>query len=134
MNAWTLLVVSVSIAASGCAQGPKAAPKRELVWHALGSWSGRGSSQTESLTTDSGFLRIRWDGKNASVGATLRLTAQSAISGRPLTTVVDQKGEGSGMSYLGEEPRVFYVLVESGNLDWSFTVEEGLLGSVTERD
>ena len=129
-----MLVVSASMAASGCAQGPKAAPKREVVWRALGSWSGRGSSQTESLTTDSGYLRVRWDSKNASVGATLRLTAQSAISGRPLSTVVDQKGEGSGMSYLGEEPRVFYVLVESGNLDWSFTVEEGLLGSVTERD
>jgi hypothetical protein len=45
---------------------------------------------------------------------------------------VDEKGLGEGTAYTAEDPRVFYVLVESANLDWSFTVEEALFGRTTE--
>jgi hypothetical protein len=29
----------------------------------------------------------------------------------------------------GDDPRVFHILVESSNLDWSFTVEEAVFGT-----
>ena len=57
---------------------------------------------------------------------------QSAISGRALQEPVDEKGLGEGTAYMAEDPRVFYMTVESANLDWSFTVEEALFGSPAE--
>ena len=81
-----------------------------------------------------GALRMHWRTKNeAPKGAgTFRLILQSAISGRALQEPVDEKGLGEGTAYAAEDPRVFYILVESANLDWSFTVEEALFGSQAE--
>ena len=64
---------------------------------------------------------------------TFRLTAQSAISGRPVKVAVDEHGAGEGIAYVNDDPRVFYMLVESSGLDWSFSVDEGFTGTATER-
>lgn len=58
-----------------------------------------------------------------------RLTFHSAVSGRQLAVITDQRGAGSGEAYIPEEPRPSYMFVESDNLDWSFTVEEGQSGT-----
>jgi hypothetical protein len=108
--------------------------KQEVFWRPLGTWSGRGSTQTPSFTSDSGSLRVRWATRNeAPDGAgTFRLTAQSAISGRPVKVAVDARGSGQGMAYVNDDPHVFYMLVESANLDWSFSVDEGFTGTRAE--
>lgn len=132
--------MAVAVLAIAC--GPRSRPvdtKEGVFWRPLGSWSGHGNLQTESFTSDSGSLRVRWEthpgnpGNNAApqgIGA-FRVTAQSAISGRPLKVAVEQRGVGRGTSFVDADPHVFYMVVESANLDWSFTVEEAFSGTAS---
>ena len=130
-------LVAAVFAASTCgAPAPKQAPQNELVvWKQLGKWSGRGNAQTESFLGLTGALRMHWQTKNESPKGTgtFRLVLQSAISGRDLQNTVDEKGVGEGTAYVADDPRVFQMSVESANVDWSFTVEEAMFGSETEK-
>ena len=129
-------VVAVVLLAPGCGAPEPDPPQEQVVaWTHLGEWSGRGNAQTESFVGLTGSLRMRWHTKNEAPegGGTFRLTLQSAISGRPLQETVDEKGPGEGTAYAAEDPRAFQILVESANLDWSFTVEEAIFGSVVEK-
>jgi hypothetical protein len=128
-------LIAAALLAGAC--GPEAHPKaqaavaRSVVWRPVGSWSGRGSLQTESFTSESGALRVKWEAKApaaepASAPGMFRLNAHSAISGRLLQPVVEQAGAGSGVGYVQQDPHVFYVVVESNQLNWSFTVEEAV--------
>jgi hypothetical protein len=136
----SLLVISAALVASGCAapsSTPASAAREEtsVGWRTLGSWSGRGSVQTESVLVEGSVVRVRWETRNeTSTGnGTFRLTFLSAVSGRELAVAADQRGAGRGESYIPEEPRPAYFLVESKDLDWSFTVEEGVAGTVTTK-
>jgi len=131
------LVIPVAAAwlASACgAPPPRHVPKEVVIWKNLGTWSGRGNTQTESFLGLTGALRMHWQTKNEipKGTGTFRLILQSAISGRALQEPVDEKGLGEGTAYVAEDPRVFYISIESANLDWSFTVEEALFGSQPE--
>jgi hypothetical protein len=131
-----LLTFLAAFAAASCACSPQANPKAQaaaggVVWRPLGSWSGRGSLQTESFTSETGALRVRWETRDpkaevSAAPASFRLNAHSAISGRLLQPVVEQAGAGSGVGYVQQDPHVFYVVVESNQLNWSFTVEEAV--------
>jgi hypothetical protein len=117
----------------------KAPGQSNVAWRQLGSWSGHGNAQTESFDSETGTLRVRWkatagdEGAPPDEGATrtgpgvsFRLVAHSAISGRPLQPVVDHAGTGSGIGYVQQDPHVFYMVVESTRLNWTFTVEEAI--------
>jgi hypothetical protein len=126
-----LLLVACVLVASACdvqhAAAPQQTSKSEIVWHTVGTYSGRGNEQSASFTSDNGAMRILWEAKPtgaASSSGTFRLTIHSAISGRPLMVAVDQKGPGKGTAFVGEDPRVFFAEVDSHDLDWSFTVQE----------
>src|SRR4051812_25753096 len=116
-----LLSALVAVAAAGCRARADQPPKpaaQSVAWHQLGTWSGRGNLQTESFTSETGALRVRWettpqagDAAPAATGA-FRLTAHSAISGRPLQEVVDHTGVGTGVGYVQQDPHVFYVVVD----------------------
>jgi hypothetical protein len=124
--------VAVALLAGACGAAPSnGVPKEIVIWKNLGTWSGRGNAQTESFLGLTGALRMHWKTTNEAPGGTgtFSLILQSAISGRALQHTVDEKGLGEGTAYVAEDPRVFYVSVESANLDWSFTVEEALFGS-----
>jgi hypothetical protein len=110
------------------------APRQVVVWRAVGSWSGHGNRQTESFTSDSGALRIRWTTTHEEPGGTaaFRVTAHSSISGRLLQEAVDHRGTGSGIAYVNQDPHVFYLLVESDHLDWTLSAEEAVAASVSE--
>ena len=69
-------------------------------------------------------MRIRWNTSKAREGALFQLTIHSAISGRPMQTVVDQTADGEGTAYFSDDPRVFFAVVDSKNIDWTFTIEE----------
>jgi hypothetical protein len=120
-------------AAIGASDGRRAAPanaatREVVVWRSIGSWSGRGNTQTESFTSDTGALRVRWqtDHEVRPGDGTFRLTLHSAISGRPLAQAVDHRGAGADTAYVSEDPRVFFMVVDSALLEWSFTIDEGL--------
>ena len=137
-------LVAAALASSACGPRTDSKPQgaaRGVVWRPLGSWSGRGSLQTESFTSETGALRVRWETRLPSGGpertalqkadaplapGVFRLNAHSAISGRLLQQVVEQAGAGSGVGYVQQDPRVFYVVVESNQLSWTFTVEEAI--------
>ena len=124
---WRLLVVPLLLVA-GCqgAAPPAAPPPREAAdtaWHTLGTWSGRGDRQTDSFDVTTGALRLRWQARGAAAGR-LRVSLHSAISGRPLQTVLDVSGAGGADVYFQDEPRVSYLVIESDRVDWQVTVEE----------
>ena len=131
------VVAVVVLGAPACRRQEVSATKStqpQIVWRSVGAWSGRGNRQTESFTSDTGALRVKWEasalpGEPAASG-TLRLIAHSAISGRILQEVVDQRGPGAGTDYVSQDPHVFYMSVESSGLAWSFAVEEGIAGEI----
>ncbi len=131
-RAFAAFLVLSALLAGACAAKPDAsasaaAAEPLIIWRPIGTWSGHGNAQTESFTSETGSLRIRWetsDERPDSAGS-FRLIAHSAISGRPLEQVVEQRGAGSGTGYVGQDPRVFYLVVESTQLKWKFSVEEG---------
>jgi hypothetical protein len=127
--------VAGALLTSACGAPPTTAAEKEVVvWKSLGEWSGQGNAQTESFIGLTGALRMRWRTENEAPGGrgTFRLILQSAISGRELQEPVNEQGPGEGEAYVAEDPRAFYMSVESANLDWSFTVEEAVFGSVAE--
>lgn len=133
------MTLAAALLAGSCgsqARRPDDTPKPVVVWRTVGSWSGRGNSQTESFRSDTGALRIRWTTTSQSSGysggaGAFRVSAHSAISGRLLEQAVDHRGAGSGVGYVNQDPHVFYLLIESDGLNWSFSVEEGIATTVT---
>jgi len=128
-----VLCLLLTTAAIGASDGRRVAPanaatREVVVWRSIGSWSGRGNTQTESFTSDTGSLRVRWQTSHEvrPGDGRFRLTLHSAISGRPLAEAVDHRGVGADTSYVSEDPRVFFVVVDSARVEWSFTIDEGI--------
>ena len=91
----------------------------------VGSWEGRGNS-TIGVVSDSGRFRIHWEARNEQPrgGGTFRLAVHSAVSGRPIQLITEQNGEGSGSADFQDDPRLYNLMIDSANLDWSVSVEE----------
>ena len=125
-----VMLAAPLLSAACAAPEPKPVQEEVVAWKNLGEWSGRGNTQTESFIGLTGALRMRWSAKNETPAGTgtFRLILHSAISGRTLQETVDEEGPGEGTAYVAEDPRAFYITVESANLDWSFTVEEAIFG------
>ena len=82
-----------------------------------------------------GLLRVTWEartpgtpGNPGTLGTpgTFRIALHSDVSGRSLTPVIDQRGPGTGMKYITEDPRSFFLVIESSGLEWSVDVAEGV--------
>jgi len=124
-TAAAVLAIAVwSAAFAGCSSRPAAASRKETFWRKVGTWSGHDRLQTESWPGDTGAMRIRWSTSHAGEAGVFQLTIHSAISGRPMQTVVDHTGNGEGTEYFSDDPRVFFAVVDAKNLDWTFTIEE----------
>ena len=112
---------------------PKAEPKvLAMGWRPIISQSGVGNAQTESFNIDTGQWRIKWmaeseDGQGSTEGK-FRVDVHSSVSGRFMSVAVDQQGAGDGIAYVAEEPRPFFLSIESRGLAWTVQVEEGILG------
>ncbi len=102
------------------------APERQLVTVArpAGSWEGSGDT-TIGFVSDTGRFRIHWQTRRASTSASgmFRLTVHSAVSGRPIEVVVDHRGDGSGQTDFADDPRPYNFMVESADVEWSFSVD-----------
>jgi hypothetical protein len=78
----------------------------------------------------SGQWRIRWEasGHEASTAGTFRVIVHSNVSGRFVEVAVEHQGAGSGLAYVSEDPRQFFLDIESSGVDWKVAVEEGVIG------
>jgi hypothetical protein len=116
----------VAIAAiAGC--GGTESPSRQVVTvnRPAGTWQGTGN-RTIGFVSESGRFDVSWETRNerpAGTG-TFRLTVHSAVSGRPIQVLADQRGEGRGRASVADDPRPYNFMVESANIEWSFSVEE----------
>jgi hypothetical protein len=121
--------------ATACRESSKSPAENIVVWRHLGSWSGRGSTQTDPFISDTGTLRLKWDTKNEGPADTgsFKVTVHSDVSGRPLAVAVDRKGVGADTTFVYEDPRPFFLVVESANLDWTLSVEEPVAATVASQ-
>ncbi len=122
------LAAAVSITAA-CSSPPP--PEHHVVaaTRRAGAWQGTGSMTVGDVVNTAGHFVITWEARKKGTGsfspnAHFKLTVHSAVSGRPLKTVVDQAGEGHGTVDFEDDPRVYQFFVDSAGLDWSFTVDE----------
>jgi hypothetical protein len=124
--AWVPLLGACSRQAEEVA--PSSSTQPGTLWNVLGSWSGRGDRQTESFDITTGSLRLIWEAREDGdpAAARFRVSLHSAISGRPLQTVVDIRGAGADSARVAADPRVGYLLIEADQVGWRVTLEEGV--------
>jgi hypothetical protein len=127
-----LAAFAASMLAASCRKPAPPAGEPTVVWRPLGAWSGRGSTQSDPFISDTGSMRLRWETKNESAPGAgfFRVTVHSDVSGRPLVLAVDVRGNGGATTYVTEDPRPFFLAVESANLDWSLAAEEAVPATV----
>jgi len=116
---------------TGCRPGPTPPPKDVVIWHPVGSWSGRGNRQTETFTSDTGGFRVRWETRNETrPGAgRLHVVFRSGDSGREIIDAVDVRGVGRDTEEVSaERPRWYYLTIESADVDWTVSVDERIPG------
>jgi hypothetical protein len=84
--------------------------------------------QTDPFISDTGSLRLRWETRNEAAPGTgtFRVTLHSDVSGRPLVLAIDARGAGRNTTYVSEDPRSFFLAIESTNLDWTIAADEGV--------
>lgn len=119
-----LAIAASCIWPAACRSEPKPQSRAETYWRHVGTWSGHGQLQTESWPGDTGAMRVRWKTSHSAPDSMFSLTIHSAISGRPMETIVSHVGDGDGTAYFSDDPRVFFAVVDAKNLEWTITVEE----------
>ena len=40
--------------------------------------------------------------------------------------MVEQSGAGQGEAFMAEDPRIFFAVVDSADIDWTLAVDEGV--------
>lgn len=123
------VVLLAAAVASACRPAPK--PQAIAIgWRPLGTWSGRGDEQTDSFNIETGQWRIKWETRNETAPGAghLRIEVHSSVSGRPLGEAIEHHGIGHDIAYVNEDPRLFHLVIESANEDWTVSVEEGVVG------
>jgi hypothetical protein len=123
-----LLAATAAIGLAGCGSGDSG----EILvgWQPVVSFSGHGNSQSEAFNIDSGQWRIKWETKNEETPGTgrFRVTVHSSVSGRPLMTAIDVKGVGQNVAVVNEDPRLYFLVIESEGVDWSIAAEQRVTG------
>lgn len=127
------VLLLVASASWGCKSAPRAQSKnRQIGWRPIDSWTGRGDTQTDSFNIESTQWRIKWETQGAaSPGAgRFHVVVHSAVSGRSIAEAVEHQGDGKGIAYVTEDPRLYHLVIDSSGVDWSIKVEEAVGGEV----
>jgi hypothetical protein len=129
------LVLAAALLAASCGDRTSASQTSTVVWRRIGSWSGRGSTQTDPFISNTGSLRLTWETKNEAPpgSGVFRVIVHSDVSGRPLLVAVDARGVGYHVTYVSEDPRSFFLAVESSNLEWTLSADEGVPATVAPK-
>jgi hypothetical protein len=128
-------LLSATLLSLACKSSSDATPRQWVtVTRPAGAWQGKGS-MTIGFVSNSGRFRIAWEARSEHPpsSGTFRLTVHSAVSGRPIRVVADHRGEGHGSVDFEDDPRPYNFMVDSTNVDWSFTVQEIELVDANER-
>jgi len=123
----------LTLLAAGCQSAAHSKARHTAVgWRPIISWTGRGDSQTDSFDISSTQWRIKWETKGASSpgAGTLHVVVHSEVSGRPIADAINHTGNGHGIAYVTEDPRLYHLEIQSQGLDWSLKVEEAVIGEV----
>jgi hypothetical protein len=123
MPAWAIAVSVVMFAVAGIVYvltptGPPA------TWKTVAHWSGAGTKDTESFAVASHEWRVAWEAKpqpQTSPGIFQIYVYNER--GVPVAVAANNNGTGKDMSYVRGAGR-FSLKINSGNLDWSVTVED----------
>ena len=72
-------------------------------------------------------MRLRWKtARETAPGAgRFTVTLHSAVSGRPIQTIVDARGEGADTVTVADEPRWSHFVVDAADVEWEMTLEQG---------
>ena len=72
-------------------------------------------------------MRLRWKTtrETAPGAGRFTVTLHSAVSGRPIQTIVEARGVGADTVPVAEEPRWSHFVVEAADVDWEMTLEQG---------
>jgi hypothetical protein len=99
-------------------------------WEPVVSFSGHGSSQSEAFNIEAGQWRIKWETKNEEKPGQgrFKVTVHSSVSGRPLLTAIDFKGAGRNVAVINEDPRLYFLVIDSAQVDWGIAVEQMVRG------
>jgi hypothetical protein len=124
-----LVLVAGAAACGGDAPAAVAPPPTaaEIEWREIGSWSGRSGRQTESFEVTMTAMRLRWKTtrETAPRAGRVTVTLHSAVSGRPIQTIVDVRGEGADTATVADEPRWSHFVVDAADVAWEMTLEQG---------
>ena len=134
LRCWPLVLVALLLLVACESRQEEPTPSvaaASTLWHALGIWSGSGDRQTESFDVTTGSMRLTWEAlqEGAPGAAHFRVSLYSAISGRPLQTIVDTQEAGADTVDLAADPRVAYLVIESEQIRWRVTLQEAVPGS-----
>ncbi len=123
------VLIFALLASAACRSEPKAKPLL-VGWRPIQTFSGHGDAQTDSFDIGSLQWRMKWatTNENPPGTGTFNMTVHSAISGRPLGVPVEHRGNGHGIAYINEDPRLYDLVIESSGVDWSVSIEESVLG------
>jgi hypothetical protein len=122
-----LVMVAAAAIIAGCRSEPPRTATPVVIWQPIHTWSGRGDSQTETFTSDSGGFRVHWDAKNETRAGEgrLRVVFRSGDSGREIIDAINARGIGHGIEEVSaQRPRWYYLTIESADVDWTVTVDE----------
>jgi len=120
------LVAAAGVLLAAACRSHQPAPQEVVLWKQVGSWSGRGSAQTESFTSDTGGFRVRWETTNETTpgAGRLKVIFRSGDSGRPIIEAVDVRGVGRDAAEVADIVRWYYLTIESSGVDWTVSVDE----------
>ena len=127
-----VLILAALLTGSCRSQSKPEAKALTVGWRPVGTWSGHGNEQTDSFNIESGQFRVKWETRNEMPpgAGTFKVVAHSGVSGRPIAPVVEHSGVGLATAYVSDEPRPYFLVIESANVDWSVTVQDGVAGTV----
>ena len=121
------VVIAIGLATPAC-RSDSSSSERHVVTASrpVGSWRGTGDQSVGDINSDTGRFHITWETRaETRPGAgTFKLTLRSAVSGRPLQVIVDHKGEGKGEADFADAGRIYDFLIDSHDVEWSFSVVE----------
>jgi len=122
-------VLAIAMAGGAGCRGNAAPPPpapTEIAWREIGAWSGSGPRQTESFEVSQFAMRLRWQviRESAPGQGHFTVTLHSAVSGRPLQTLVETTRVESGEVLVADDLRPAHFVVDAAHVEWRMVLDQ----------